>query len=52
MLREEVHIRRRDRVEQHEETVSLIRQQAIVERVDIERGQTGTTPSSSPSKEV
>ena len=34
MLREEIHIRRRATVDQHEETVTLTRQRAVVERVD------------------
>ena len=52
MLREEVHIRRRDYVEQHEETISLIRQHADVERADIKRSETGAAPIPPPSKEV
>ncbi|WP_426167384.1 YsnF/AvaK domain-containing protein [Sandarakinorhabdus sp. DWP1-3-1] len=47
MLREEIHIRRRARVDSHEETVTLTRQRAVVERVD-----SGTKPVSPNSKDI
>ncbi|PZN97191.1 MAG: hypothetical protein DCF31_01735 [Alphaproteobacteria bacterium] len=47
MLREEVHIRRRSRVDTHEETVALTRQRAVVERVD-----SGTRPIPPSSKDT
>ena len=53
MLREEVHIRRRSRVDTHEESVSLIRQRADVERVDVGSGD--ASPSSvttTPAKDL
>lgn len=46
MLREEIHVRRRASVDLHEETVTLTRQQAVVERVE-----PAVTPKTPRSKE-
>ncbi|GGI73271.1 hypothetical protein GCM10007973_07780 [Polymorphobacter multimanifer] len=47
ILREEIHIHRSARVDQHQETVRLTHQRAIVTRVEPD-----TTPSPTPEKEV